>query len=205
MMMKINNKKTKYLPSNLFLSISLAGIFLALVLILNFVFSPIKIPWSGGYSIQMFLVVYCFGVYVIQNKIVAICFYIIVPPVLFFTKTEPYIVELMQVFIEYFLVFYIFGIFLILPCIKKSKIFEKNRILEITIFVLVYIICIIVKFLLHTLASHIYWKLPWSAAFIANALSVLSNASITIPFLLISNPIVFLISNKFNNLSKIKY
>lgn len=197
------------LKENVLFSISIAGILLSLIIVLNFAFDLFS--GFGGFSIQMFLVVYALGIYLIPNLFVSFSFLFITPAILFALEGDPYIINPMQVFIEYFLVFYSFILMWFARFINK-KIVTKSIIksntkrisFEIALIVFFYILCIVIKFLYHSVASYLYWGVPWIGALSYNALGSLANSSITIPFLIISLPSFIYLKNKhyLDNLSK---
>lgn len=203
--MKKKQKSKMWISSSLISSIAISGLFLSLILILNFAFDLFKA--FGGFSIQMFLVVYALGIYIIKNKIVGIFFFISVPPILFGLENGPYIKTVMQVLLEYFIVFYVFGLFFIAPYLNKIINKQNNRFIESLIITIFYVVCIIIKFILHSIASYVYWleNASWTAALVFNAIGSLANSSLTIPFLVIASPPILYLSNKFNDNIKNKY
>lgn len=204
--MKEKQKEKKInISSSLISSIAISGLFLSLILILNFTFDLFKA--FGGFSIQMFLVVYALGIYIIKNKLVNIFFFLSVPPILFALENGPYIKTAMQVLLEYFIVFYVFGLFFLCPYLNKIINKKDNKFLETLLITFFYIICITIKFILHSIASYVYWleSKSWTAALVFNAIGSLANSSLTIPFLIIATPTVLFVSNRFNGNVQNKY
>lgn len=189
--MKFRNNLFK---TNVISSICIAGIFLAFILILNFVFDLFKV-WT--WSIQMFLVVYALGIYKIKNLIVNFFFLLIVPPLLFVTESGAYVINGTQVFIEYFLVFYIFCLLYLssfIACLFKNK--KIFKIIDIFIFTISFIIILIIKFLLHSLASLVWWgSKDFVAALAFNSMWLAAN-TFTIPIAIAISPIVFKLFDK---------
>lgn len=193
---KIDYKKILFYDVNF--SIALAGIFLALIIVLNFVFDLFK--GFGGFSIQMFLVVFALGIYLIPNIVTSICFLILTPLILFLLENNIYAISPMQVFLEYFLVFYCFILMLIPRFLNKKINFNNKKRIEISLILFFYVICIMIKFFLHTIASVAYWNLNWIVSLSYNALGSLLNSTITIFFLLFALPIVLPLNS--DNLKK---
>ncbi|WP_022935357.1 hypothetical protein ACJA28_00175 [Mesomycoplasma moatsii] len=189
--------KNKLFSNDVIISICIAGIFLSLILITNFIFDLFKV-WA--YSIQVFLIIYAIGIYKIKNLFVNVFFLLITPLILFFIENSAYVINGMQVFFEYFLTFYIFSLLYLL---RWSNIFLKNKknyqSIQIILFIVFFILLIFLKFFMHSLAS-MFWfgKNNFGAALIYNLLWLATN-SLTIPILII---IIFPIFKLFDTLNK---
>lgn len=183
------------LKYNIVFSVALSGVLLAIIIILNFAFDLFK--GFGGFSIQMFLVVFALGLYIIPNCFISFCFLVVTPFVLFALEDGAYVVNPMQVFIEYFFVFYVFFIMYFARIINSKANKKKYKYIELFLICFFYIICIIFKFLLHSVASHFYWNVPWIGALTYNALGSLANSSITLFFLVLSTPVILMLKEQY--------
>ena len=186
-------KNNFFIKNNAIFSICIAGIFLALIILLNFVFDLFKV-WS--WSIQMFLVIYAIGIYKIKNIIVNICFLLVTPPLLFAMENNVYAINGIQLFFEYFLVFYIFALLYISRCI--SNLFKKKNhylIIDSFIFVVSFSLLIILKYFLHSIASYTWWSTPFWGSLVFNAPWLATNA-LTIPVAILICPFVFKLFKK---------
>lgn len=189
--------KRKLFSNDVIISICIAGIFLSLILITNFIFDLFKV-WV--YSIQVFLIIYAIGIYKIKNLFVSIFFLLITPLMLFFAENGAYVINGMQVFFEYFLTFYIFSLLYLLRWINifwKNK--ENCQSIQIISFIVFFTLLIFLKFFMHSLAS-MFWfgKNNFGAALIYN-LPWLATNSLTIPILIV---VIFPVFKLFDTLSK---
>lgn len=197
-------KKNNFWFDNLLFSICISGIFIALILLLNYVFDLFKV-WN--WSIQMFLVVYAIGIYKIKNIVVNLFFFFIVPLLLFLLENGAYVINGMQVFFEYFLAFYIFAfLYLSIYIAKVVKLKTNKKIYDYLVFTSSYIILLIVKFFMHSLASYFWWDTAFWPAMIYNGPWLATNCLTIIVVLIIEIPIFKLFEksyleqkNKWNN------
>ena len=207
------SKLKTYLKKDIIPSITITGIFLAIIIVLNYIFDLFK--GFGGYSIQVFLVFYAIGIYKIKNIIASLFLLIIAPIILFFLEQGPWIKNFFQVFIEYFLVFYIFGLLYITRIItwkvesKQSQLSIKKTwiTIDFILFAISYIVLICIKFLIHSAASYFFWleSKSWIAALSYNLLGVLVNGFMTVPLLIIVAPLILYFFDKYNFLNKNKF
>lgn len=190
--------KNNFFKNDIVMSIAIAGMMLAFILILQFAFENVKI--FGGWGIQIFLIVYAISIWKIKNIIVNIIFMIITPPLLFVLEQGVWAVNGLQVFFEYFLVYYIFAL-LYIPryvCYKlKAKFKNKYLLFESIIFIISFTILIIIKFLLHSIASLTWWDTPWWSALVYNSTWLATNILLVPIASLIVYPI-FKLFDKFN-------
>ncbi|MBD5423175.1 MAG: hypothetical protein HDR43_01630 [Mycoplasma sp.] len=197
--MKFNEYKNK---SNLIFSICVASILLAIIIVLDFSLENVKI---FHYSIQVFLIFYAIGIYKINNILVNIFFFLVVPPILFALEIGPWIINPLQTFFEYFLVFYIFSFIYLSRFI--SNIFIKNKhyqLISYLIFIISFSIMICIKYLLHSLASLTWWgKDPW-AALVYNVPWLLTNL-LTIPIAISTTFPIFKLFYRYENDYKNKW
>ncbi len=173
--------KTKH--KSLIFSISIASILLALIIVFDFFLENIKI---FNFSIQVFLIFYAMGILWIKNWQVNIFFFLSCPIILFFIEQNPYIINGIQVIFEYFLVFYIFGLFYLLKMLfaKIDIRNSKNKFFINLIFIIMFTLLIFFKYFLHSLASLTWWGKDIDSAFIFNAPWLLVNL-INIPILIV--------------------
>ena len=192
-------KNNFFKSNNVVTSIAIAGVMLAFILILQFAFEDVKV--FGGWGIQIFLIIYAISIWKIKNIVVNIMFVIITPPLLFVLERGAWVINGMQVFFEYFLVYYIF-IILYIPryiCHKFSGHFKNKYILfESIIFLISFSILIVVKFLLHSVASLTWWDTPWWGSLVYNSTWLATNILLVPIAALIVFPI-FKLFDKFNS------
>lgn len=183
----------KYKNNSIIHSMTIAAILMALIIIFDFLLENIKI---FNYSIQVFLIFYAVGILWIKNWQINIFFFISCPIILFFIEQNPYIINWIQVIYEYFLVFYIFGLFYILKIvfahIKTNDISKIKSLINIC-FIILFIILIFLKYILHSIASLTWWGKHFVPAFLFNVPWLIVNL-INIPILIsIIYPISWLI------------
>ncbi len=148
--------KNKIFSKDIIISITISGIFLALIIVTNFIFDLFKV-WN--WSIQVSLIIYAIGIYKIKNIFINIFFILITPLILFFIENGPWIINWIQVFFEYFLVYYVFSFLFISR--KISNLFIKNKhyfIYDNFIFLISFTLLIFIKFFLHVFATMTWWN-----------------------------------------------
>ena len=174
----------KYKNNSIIHSMTIASLLMALIIIFDFLLENIKI---FNYSIQVFLIFYAIGILWIKNSQINI---------LFFIEQNPYIINWIQVIYEYFLVFYIFGLFYIFKILFANidiKNNNKNKSLVNICFIILFTILIFLKYVLHSLASLTWWGKHFVPAFLFNIPWLIVNL-INIPILIsIIYPISWLI------------
>lgn len=183
----------KYKNNSIIHSMTIASLLMALIIIFDFLLENIKI---FNYSIQVFLIFYAIGILWIKNWQINILFFIFCPIILFFIEQNPYIINWIQVIYEYFLVFYIFGLFYIFKILFANidiKNNNKNKSLVNICFIILFTILIVLKYVLHSLASLTWWGKHFVPAFLFNIPWLIVNL-INIPILIsIIYPISWLI------------
>ena len=196
------------LKDNLLISIAIAGMFLALIIVLKHSFSFWKV--FGGYSIQMFLVVYFVGLYIIKNKVVSVAFLVTTPAILLLVKPPSTIISPMQIFVEYFVAFLIFGLtYLVLPLTKylKQRILSPkwSKVAEVSTLTLCYFVILVLKFLVHWVAGFLYWDQKVWDSFTFNLTASLANNALTIPVFALICPVVLGCNTKLSENLALKY
>lgn len=198
----MKNFNTYYkINSFLLISITVAGIFCSLILVFNFIFDLFKI-WN--WSLQFFLIIYAIGIYKIKNFIVNLFFLIIIPILIFMFENDPYIINPLQTFYEYFLVFYIFAFLYFSNCF--SFLFRNSKkffLIDLIIFIISYFILITIKFLLHSIASLTWFNVSFNGAIIYNLSWYFTNL-LTVPIAISISPFSFMLFKKtnINNLNR---
>ncbi len=188
--MKYKNNSTIY-------SITLASILMSLIIIFDYFLEFIKI---FNYSIQVFLIFYAIGILWIKNWQINIFFFISCPIILFFIEQNPYIINWFQMIYEYFLVFYIFGLFYILKIIFANiELKDKNMFLINVCFIIMFTILIFLKYILHSFASLTWWGKHFVAAFLFNIPWLVTNLINVAILIAIIHPISWLIYHYQNN------
>ncbi len=188
--MKYKNNSTIY-------SITLASILMSLIIIFDYFLEFIKI---FNYSIQVFLIFYAIGILWIKNWQINIFFFISCPIILFFIEQNPYIINWFQMIYEYFLVFYIFGLFYILKIIFANiELKDKNKFLINVCFIIMFTILIFLKYILHSFASLTWWGKHFVAAFLFNIPWLVTNLINVAILIAIIHPISWLIYHYQNN------
>lgn len=178
---------------NLLLSIIVTGTLLAIIYTLNFAFDAFKV--FGGYSIQVFLIFYSLGLYLIEDKKAVVFFWLGTPIILLslgFTLVHP-----IQFALDYLISFYFFGIFIFmrhLNCIINKK---NNKKVTLILLLITYIIALFMKFVAHFTTGYYFIKsknyvIP---SLIINSLGVLANGSLTIPIFLFISPITLSVTS----------
>ncbi len=188
--MKYKNNSTIY-------SMILASILMSLIIIFDYFLEFIKI---FNYSIQVFLIFYAIGILWIKNWQINIFFFISCPIILFFIEQNPYIINWFQMIYEYFLVFYIFGLFYILKIIFANiELKDKNKFLINVCFIIMFTILIFLKYILHSFASLTWWGKHFVAAFLFNIPWLVTNLINVAILIAIIHPISWLIYHYQNN------
>ncbi len=188
--MKYKNNSTIY-------SMILASILMSLIIIFDYFLEFIKI---FNYSIQVFLIFYAIGILWIKNWQINIFFFISCPIILFFIEQNPYIINWFQMIYEYFLVFYIFGLFYILKIIFVNiELKDKNKFLINVCFIIMFTILIFLKYILHSFASLTWWGKHFVAAFLFNIPWLVTNLINVAILIAIIHPISWLIYHYQNN------
>lgn len=190
------------------LSIATAGLFLALIIALNFAFDAIP-KFIGDFHIQMFLVVYALGIHLIKEKAISFTFMLALPPILFWLEPDAWNVAGLQIFLDYFIAFYGFGFcYLAAPLtrITATRFSQKTqKIIEIGWLVLFYSIGLTIKFFVHLAVGAIYFTDgDWFASLAVNGFW-LANAVLTIPVLILVAPILITLNEKMLNNQNLKY
>lgn len=189
-----NKWKKENNNSKLLLSIIISGTFLSIIYVLNFAFDTFKV--FGGYSIQVFLVFYSLGLYMINDKKVVMFFWLGTPIILLslgFTMVHP-----IQFVLDYLVSFYFFGLFIFLKHFNDKIIKNKNKKITITLLLITYIISLFMKFVTHFTTGYYFvqskdYVIP---SLILNSLGVLANGALTIPIFVLVSPIVISVVNK---------
>ena len=177
--------------------ISLAGMFMGLINILNIIFY--FFPVVMGYSIYFYFIVFSIGLVVIKTNIVKASFFIMTPIVLLIVPNV-YWINLGQILVEYFLAIWCF-----FPFLFGSKIIEKlnakkygDRI-QLLVFSTLFILCWLLKLFLHVLAGYLWWtNHDWWGSMLINFPIMFTNILFTIP-------IFVLLFNRTINLTKTYY
>lgn len=190
------------------LSIATAGLFLALIIALNFAFDAIP-KFIGDFHIQMFLIVYALGIHLIKEKAISFTFMLALPPILFWLEPDAWNVAGLQIFLDYFIAFYGFGFcYLAAPLtrITTTRFSQKTqKIIEIAWLVLFYSIGLTIKFFVHLAVGVIYFTDgDWFASLAVNGFW-LANAVLTIPVLILVAPILITLNEKMLNNQNLKY
>ena len=202
------NNYSKVSLSSSLLSIATAGLFLALIIALNFAFDAIP-KFIGDFHIQMFLVIYALGIHMIPEKGISLAFMLALPPILFWLEPDAWNVAGLQIFLDYFVVFYGFGLcYLVSPLTKwttKKLNPTTQKVVEIVWLTLFYSIALTLKFLVHLAVGAIYFTDgDWIASLSVNAFW-LANAVLTIPVLIMVAPALLIINNKMLKNQASKY
>ena len=202
------NNYSKVSLSSSLLSIATAGLFLALIIALNFAFDAIP-KFIGDFHIQMFLVVYALGIHLIKEKAISFTFMLALPPILFWIEPDAWNVAGLQIFLDYFIAFYGFGFcYLAAPLtrITATRFSQKTqKIIEIGWLVLFYSIGLTIKFFVHLAVGAIYFTDgDWFASLAVNGFW-LANAVLTIPVLILVAPILITLNEKMLNNQNLKY
>ncbi len=101
---------------------------------------------------------------------------------------------------EYFLVFYIFGLFYILKIIFVNiELKDKNKFLINVCFIIMFTILIFLKYILHSFASLTWWGKHFVAAFLFNIPWLVTNLINVAILIAIIHPISWLIYHYQNN------
>lgn len=190
------------------LSIATAGLFLALIIAINFAFDAIP-KFIGDFHIQMFLVVYALGIHLIKEKAISFTFMLALPPILFWLEPDAWNVAGLQIFLDYFIAFYGFGLcYLVAPLTKitTTKFSQKTqKIIEIAWLVLFYSIALAIKFFVHLAVGAIYFTDgDWFASLAVNGFWF-ANAVLTIPVLIMVAPVLIMLNDKMLNNLNLKY
>ncbi len=167
----------------IFKDISLAGIFLGFVWLLNILSS--FFPIFFGYSLNIYIVFFTIGLIIFKNYYIKIIFFTIAPFILIMTPNI-YFINITQFFIEYWLGVWCFFPFLFGKCILKKN---RNSKIRNIYFSILFILCWILKLIIHTIAGFFWWtNNDWVSSLLINLPIIISNVSITIPvFIIIFN------------------
>lgn len=173
-------------------SICISGVLLAIILLFQFAFENVKV--FGGWGIQIFLIIYAFGIYKINNLIVNIFFLLITPVILFFLENGIYSINFIQTFFEYFLVYYVFFILIVVQklfiYLNRKFNFKYSTLIDTVFFITTFFILIVIKYFLHAIASLTWWDLSFWSALSFNSLWFATNI-LLIPISVIVAPLVF--------------
>lgn len=182
--------------------ICITSMLIALILVLNVILENVKV---FQFSIQLFLIFYAIGIYKISNWLINVFFILIVPPLLFAFEQNAYIINAMQVFFEYFLVFYIFSILLLVRLISNLFINNKHyKLISYIIFVTSFSLLIILKYVLHCLASLTWWNKEPLASFAFNLSWLFTNLFLIPATIVVAFPI-FQLFDHYNYQSQNKW
>lgn len=109
------------------------------------------IPIFQGYSLELEIIPYVYGIICIKDlKIKSI--FIILCPILWWILFPGYSINATQIFIEHFLVYYIYSSLMIVNLIKISS---KSK--YIYLFFLIMFLTTILKLFIHVIAGIIWW------------------------------------------------
>lgn len=204
-----DKSRSSFLTSSIFISIAIAGLFLGILLVFNFAFDNIP-NFIGSFHIPMATVVYAMGIYVIKDKVVSLSFLLVVPLIMFMLERGRWNKEFMQMFLDYFVAFYVFVLcYLIKPMVKlttKQSVNPKTkRLIEVGWIMFFYTICTSLKFFIHTAVGAIYFtNNDWLASFYVNGFWM-ANAVLTIPVLFAAAPIILMANERLELTLKSKY
>lgn len=151
------------------------------------------VPGLNGYAIEFHLIMYMYGMLLINNRKWQWTFGLLTPWVIL--VVPPSVVNLWQFLMEYILALYIFLPFIYFDLIINSvnkliKSSKKKMMTKLIIFGLMIIIIIFIKLALHTIAGKIWWSPAnsWYASFMFNMPIYVSTLSIVLPISLIVYP-----------------
>ncbi len=170
---------------------------MGLIVVLNLVSA--LLPVIMGYSINFYTIFLGLILIILKTNLIRNLFFAITPLILLFDPNV-YWINLVQVFVEYFLAIWCF-----FPLLFGGKIIQKfdekqgSLVLRLFIFSSLFILSWIFKLLLHTLAGYFWWTdHDWWGSLFINLPIIVTNIVITIP-------IFVLIFNKTIQISKTYY
>ena len=145
----------------------------------------------------------------IPEKGISLAFMLALPPILFWLEPDAWNVAGLQIFLDYFVAFYGFGLcYLVSPLTKwttKKLNPTTQKVVEIVWLTLFYSIALTLKFLVHLAVGAIYFTDgDWVASLSVNAFW-LANAVLTIPVLITVAPALLIINNKMLKNQSSKY
>ena len=167
--------------------ISITGILIGLITILNLIFSIF--PIIMGYSINFYIIFFTLGLIIIKTKIIKYGFFILTPFILILYPNI-YWINIIQGIIEYFFAIWCFYPFIFGDLIMtKLDNYENKKKLKLLVFAILFIFCWMIKLLLHTIAGYFWWtNHNWLGSFLINLPIITLNILFTIPvFIIIFN------------------
>lgn len=183
--------------NNYVYQIVLTSLFISLSILLKYLSGFIHI--FNGYSIDLEIIAYVYGIIILSFKMKLI--FLIITPLLWWFIMPGYSITPIQVFVEYFLVYYIYVFLLILDLFnfnsKKKFIFWS---------LLLIIVITFIKLIIHTIAGAIWWtNNDYLYSFIFNLEIIFGNLSINIVLIILTfSPILEISKKEFYTKKKSK-
>lgn len=185
--MKFKNKqKQVYNNPNLRWMILMSAL-TALVILVCYLFNFLKV--FNGYSVEVYLVFYIFGLMLLKDKKYAWTFLILLPWIKSFLTGDS------VAFFEDFLVEYIAAMYVFFPfiyfydltvLINKRWSGKMAKVLIYVAFLILSFVCYTLKLTLHIIAGAIWWTPgQWLGSFIFNVPIIWGSYAISIPVMLI--------------------
>ncbi|MGL5643737.1 MAG: hypothetical protein ACRCW3_03110 [Metamycoplasmataceae bacterium] len=164
--------------------ISLAGILMTSIIILNLLFS--LFPIIMGYTISFFILPFSFGLIILKSLVVRSLFLLFTPLILI-VAPNIFLINIWQGFVEYFLAIWCF-----FPLLFGGQIYNYmnnknyNKRTGMIAVSMIFIFCWMVKLLLHIIAGYFWWTNGnWVGSFLINWPIILFNILFTIPIFII--------------------
>ena len=159
---------------------------MSMTLLFAWIFS--LVPVLNGYGIELYLVVYIFGLITITDKKWAWFFCLVTPWFLLIKGFT--VINFWDLLLEYILNNYIFWIFIYFFNffdwleIKKNK---KNTVLMYFSFIFLSVILFSIKLACSVIAGYLWWfPGQWLASFLFNMIIIWGSLAICLPFLVLS-------------------
>lgn len=188
--MKYFNKKIYY--------ISLSALLISISIIFKYISQ--LIPIFNGYSLDLEIIPFVYGIISLKDYKFKI-FFLIICPVLWWFIFPGYIINVLQVFVEYFLVFYIYILLWFVDFVNPS-----NKKLYIIMFFILLITLTFIRMIIHMIAGIIWWtNNNIFLSFIINLEIIFGNFSINLLVFISTINQIYELNKKYFKNYNIKY
>ncbi len=192
--MSINKNNYK---SNVVFNICTTAILIALSVLFKFISSQIRI--FGDYGLDLEYVILVIGL-ILLPSIKYRLLLMFITPCLWITVSPIYVINPVQVFVEYFLIVYVYLPFLFINLNLQDNVIKRYILIPFAL-----IICTLIKLAIHIIAGGIWWTNGnWYFSFILNSKIVITNLAINLVLLIsLLKPCLIIKSLYYDKKSKV--
>lgn len=188
----MNKQNLRYKNNNTTYNICETGLLMGLTLGVYYLLSSLSIGQLMSFDIHW--IFYIFGIIIIKDKSFKLFFFFSIPFLSMF-RGNIIAINQFQVFVEYFLVYYCFFLFLFL----NPKNDRKNSKIQFVVFILFLILSFFIRLVLHAISGIIWWGANnFATSILLNIRILMLDWIIVIPLTIITYPSLILFYKEQN-------